>query len=129
MSLIWSSAGGSPPGKSISGFSMLTSSLLVAWSASWTFSQTPRSHGAEDVHHEDQRVLRQRAVGARAVAEGGRDHQQDPVAHALADEALVPAGHHGAGADLEGGGATVVPGGVELLAVLPLDAGVLGDEP
>src|SRR5690606_37218789 len=77
---------------------------------------------------EDQGVLGELAARVGAVAEGRRDHQQHAVADVLADQALVPAGHDRAGADLEGGGAAVVPGGVELLAVLPLDAGVLGDE-
>ena len=51
---------------------------------------------------------------ALTVAELGGDGQQDAVAHALADEALVPAGDDHSDADLEGQGAAAVEGVIEV---------------
>src|SRR4051794_30852050 len=105
MSLISRSAGGSPPGKSISGLSMLTS-LAPAGSrkgnrdqsyipAADTFAHVARaSHLRQDVHGEDQRgVLLDSAAGRRvvAVAQLRRNGDQHPAADLLAGQALRPA--------------------------------------
>src|SRR5690606_20397286 len=96
MSLISRSAGGSPPGKSISGLSMLTS-LAPACLRKGEHTQScipPGSELGEDVHGEDQRgVLLDPAALRRvvAVAQLRRDDDQDPAADLLAGQALRPA--------------------------------------
>src|SRR5689334_9851220 len=96
MSLISRSAGGSPPGKSISGLSMLTSNAPAclrkgehAQSYILTASQL-----REDVHREDQgRVLLDAAALRRIVpvAQLRRDDDEDPAADLLAGQPLRPA--------------------------------------
>src|SRR3954470_16705522 len=64
------------------------------------------SGGAEDVDHEVQRVGALDARGRLAllaVALLRRDREDHAAAHLLADECLVPAGDHRAGADREAG--------------------------
>src|SRR5919112_135712 len=58
-------------------------------------------------------------LALRTVGEVRRDDQLAPPARLDADESLVPAGDHHAGAELELERLAAVPGGVELLAVAP----------
>ena len=81
---------------------------LISWASRMSTTNTIVSVGLD------------RAVGrALGVALGGRDHEQDLRSDRLADQALVPAGDHRAGADLEGGGRAALPGRVEHGAGVP----------
>src|SRR4051812_5902241 len=96
MSLISRSAGGWPSGKSISGFSMLTSLLLLCVRKDNTDSLTSPEglHLRQDVDREDESgVLLDTTAGRRvvAVAQSRRNHDQDAAAHLLARQPLRPA--------------------------------------
>src|SRR3954451_20349449 len=88
------------------------------------------SGGAEDVDHEVQRVGALDA-GARlallAVALVGRDREDHPAAHLLADERLVPAGDHRTGPDAEGRRGLAVALVERLLALVDLAEVVDGE--
>src|SRR4051794_11140885 len=102
MSLISRSAGGSPPGKSISGLSMLTSLAPACVRKGNGHSVASRRddnrrgrrlHLGQDVDREDQRgVLLDAAAGRRAVgvAQLRRNDDQDATADLLAGQTLRP---------------------------------------
>src|SRR4051794_14371749 len=119
MSLISSSAGGSPPGKSISGLSMLTCMLLVLLRATRTVLQN-----GEDVQGEDQGgVGGDAALRLAAVGQVRRRHQHHAAADLLAGQALLPALDELR--QREGGQLAALVAGVELLAAVPEHALVL----
>src|SRR2546427_6879775 len=71
----------------------------VIWPRRLSSSLLDRSGtvGAQDVNHEHERVRALDAdpgVARLAVTVGGRDHEQNPAANLLPDEALVPAGNN-----------------------------------
>src|SRR6478735_2463001 len=118
MSLISRSAGGSPPGKSISGFSMLTELLLQMMN--WTTGTV--LHLCQQVHGEHQGGLGGdgllRLVTERLVR---RDDQQDTAADLLADQTVLQALEGDLG-QREGLGLALGVGAVERLSVLPQQA-------
>src|SRR6185436_16947629 len=87
----------------------------------------PRLAHADEIHDEDERLVRpdHPARAALAVGEVGRDGDAPAPADAHAGDALVPAGDHLALAEPELERRAAIPGGVELLARLPRHADVV----
>src|SRR6478752_7771993 len=111
MSLISRSAGGSPPGKSISGFSMLTDLLLLLMN--WATGTV--LHLRQDVHGEHQRGVggdARRLLVTEALVR--RHDQQHPAADLLADQTVLQTLERDLG-QREGGRLPRLVGVVELL--------------
>src|SRR5690242_2702561 len=95
MSLISRSFGGSPPGKSTSGLSMLTKLLLLRGGQPAQSYRTAVLQNGQDVDGEDQRgVGRDALLSLGSVAELRRDDDQHPAADLLAGQPLRPALDH-----------------------------------
>src|SRR5699024_2133469 len=118
-SVLSSSVGAGPCGRSISG--LLRSAMrFLLW---WVFGSGVVMGGIEDIDHEDQGLAGELPL----VAVGSRPRDPHPLlaADRNVQQLLVPAGDHLLGPLDEAEGGATFPGGVELLAVRPRPAGVV----